>query len=75
MPHRDYELQLPYQMNENLHHSCVDVHHLAAFTAHGAPLGGGLNVAKVTGIIGTVLALILKLEQFPGVCRGIPGHQ
>jgi hypothetical protein len=25
------------QMNEDLHHSCVDMHHLAASTAHGAP--------------------------------------
>ena len=59
-------------MNENLHHSYVDVHHLAAFTAHSAPLGGGLNVAQVTGIIGMVLALRLKLEQLPGVCRASP---
>ena len=60
------------QMNENLHHSCVDVHHLAAFTEYGMSLGGGLNVAQVTGIIGMVLALRVKLEQFPGVCRSIP---
>src|SRR6266496_1757270 len=63
------------QMNEDLHHSCVDVHHLAASTAHGAPPGGGLNVAHVTGIIGMIPALRLKLEQLPGVCRGIPGRR
>ena len=50
------------QMNEDLHHSCVDVHHLAALAAHGAPRGGGLNVLQVTGIIGLILALCLELK-------------
>ena len=50
------------QMNEDLHHSCVDVHHLAALAEHGTPFGGGLNVAQVTGAIGMIPALRLELE-------------
>ena len=63
------------QMHEDLHHSLVDMHQLAASTAHGVPFGGGLNVAQVTGIIGLIPALFMKLEQLPGVRRGIPRHQ
>ena len=50
------------QHHEDLHDSLVDMHHLAALTAHGVPFGGGLDVTQVTGIIGLIPALFMKLE-------------